>query len=183
MDADEIRAEIERRKKRATDLGLREILWSLYNSHLRWYAEWLQKDPELVCPEIREALEVTDAHVQFRVGDTTYRLVYKEGPPESNLGWMPRGRDNLDETTVTPVTFFFKVDGHCVFSFQVRKSVTYGEYEPYFNEYLGEMTSFIEGPWITVVGEILQKVTLHEKAVRDKRQLPSLREEMKRFGL
>lgn len=160
-------------------------LYGPYNWHFRWYAEWLQKDPELVYPEVREAFEVTDTHVQFRFGDTTYRLVYKdkEGPPESNLDSISRSRDNLDETTVTPVTFFFKVDGHCVLGFEVRKSVTYAPDMPIFDEYMGEITTFIEGPWVTVVGEILQKVTLHEKAVRDKRNVPKLREEMKRFGL
>jgi hypothetical protein len=187
MEPDEIRAEIQRRKKRATDLKLREILWSLYNSHFRRYTEQLKKDSELVYPEIQETLEISNTHIQFCIGETTYRLVYKEGPQERESDWVPRRRGILDETTITPATLALQVDGARVFDFKIQKSVSYTPEMPIFDETMGEITSFIEGPWVTDVAELLQKIRLHEKAVWDKRQAPKLqqklREDMKRFGL
>src|SRR5438477_12325773 len=91
-EPDEIRAEIEQRRKRAKDLKLRETLWRLYDSHLMYYAEWLKKDPEMIYPEITETLEISDAHIQFHVGEITYRVIYKAGPEERESDWGSRRR-------------------------------------------------------------------------------------------
>lgn len=186
MEPDEIRAEIQRRRQRATDLKLRETLWSLYYWYFGSYAERLKKDPELVYPEIRETLDISDSHFKFRVGETAYRLVYKEGPPQHE-NWGSRRRGTFERTTVTDARLALEVDGKPVFDFQIRKSVTATPDMPIFNESMGEITGFIEGPWITGIAELLQKIQSYEKAVRDKRQAPKqaqkLREDMKRFGL
>jgi hypothetical protein len=186
MEPDEIRVEIERRSKRAMDLKLRETLWTLYYWHLRSYAENLKKDPELIYPEIRAALEISDAHIQFHVGESTYTVIYKEGPVECESDWRRHGNYD-DERRTTPVTLVLKIDEKRVFEFEVKKTVTDTRDGPLFNEFMGDVTSFIEGPWVTNVVELLQKIEAHEKSVRDKRQAPKLqerlREDMKRFGL
>ncbi len=186
MEPDEIRAEIERRRKRAIDLKLRETLWTLYNSHLRRYAEQLKKDPEMIYPEIRETLEISDAHIQFRVGENLYRVIYKEGPKERESDWGSRRRSIYDETRTTPITLALGVDEKPVFDFKMKKTARFTPDMPLSNEIMGEVTSFIEGPWVTDVAELLQKIKAHEKSVRDKRQAPELkqklREDMKRFG-
>jgi hypothetical protein len=185
MEPDEIRAEIERRRKRAIDLKLRETLWTLYYWHLRSYAENLKKDPEMIYPEVRETLEISDAHIQFHVHEITYTVMFKEGPVECESRW--RGRSIYDETRTTPVTLALKIDEKRVFDFEVKKTVTDTPDGPLFDEFMGNVTSFIEGPWVTDVAELLQKIKAHEKNVRDKRQAPELqkklREDMKRFGL
>jgi uncharacterized protein involved in cysteine biosynthesis len=52
---------------------------------------------------------------------------------------------------------------------------------------MGNVTSFIEGPWVTDVAELVKKMEAHKKSVQDKRQAPKLqeklRQDMKRFGL
>ena len=52
---------------------------------------------------------------------------------------------------------------------------------------MGEIASFIEGPWVVDLPEIEKKIKLHEKGVRDKRNAPrvqqKLQEDMKKFGL
>jgi hypothetical protein len=175
MEPDEIRAEIERRRKRAKDLKLRETLWALYNAHLRNYAENLKKDPEMIYPEIRETLEISNAYVQFRLGDIMYRVFYKQGP---TLG---------EHDQKTHIAMGLSADEERVFDFEFTKTVVYTPEMPLFSESMGDVTSFIEGPWVTTIPELLQKVKAHEKSVRDERQAPNLqqklREDMKRFGL
>jgi hypothetical protein len=184
MEPDEIRAEIQRRKQQAIDLRIREILWSLYNPH--HYAKLLADDPELLYPEFREVLDVSDnfSHIQFRVGDTAYVLTYKKKSEERQF-WGSRRLE--DEVDITHATLALEVDGKLVFDFEVRKMVTYTPDCPVFDETMGEITSFVEGPWVNVIPELLGKIRLHEKAVWDRRNAPKiqqrLEEDKKRFGL
>jgi hypothetical protein len=96
MEPDDIRVEIERRRKRAIDLKMREIMWTLYKSHLKYYAEKLKKDPEMIYPEIMETLLVSDANVEFHVAENTYCVIYKEGQEERESSWGSRRRDETD---------------------------------------------------------------------------------------
>lgn len=82
MEPDEIRAEIERRRKRAIDLKLREALWALYDSHLRYYAEKSKNDPEMIYPDIKDTIEMSGGQIQFKFRDIAYKVSCKEGPPE-----------------------------------------------------------------------------------------------------
>lgn len=177
MEPDEIRAEIQRRKQLATDLKLRETLWSLYKSHLKGYAERLKRDPELIYPGIRESLEIAGTHIRFSVAETIYNFAYSEGPQEIE-DWRSRG----EKTIITPAMLGLEVDGRPVFDFKIQKSVRDTVDMPIFTESTGEITRFIEGPWVTNIAELLQAIKLHEKAVRDNRRAPILREEMERFG-
>ena len=175
MEPDEIRAEIERRRKRAKDLKLRETLWALYNSHLKGFAENLKKDPEMIYPEIMEALEITDTYVQFRLENVTYRVFYKQGP---TLG---------EQDQKTHIAIGLSIDEERVFDFEFTNTVRYTPEMPLFSESMGDVTRFIEGPWINDVPKLLQKIKAHEKSIRDKREAPKilqkLRDDMKRFGL
>jgi hypothetical protein len=187
MEPDEIRAEIQRRKKLAMDLKLRETLWSLYYWHLRGYAEKLEKDSEIVYPEVRETLEIAETYIQFRIGETTYRLIYKEGPSVSESDWGSREDRYIFDTTITSATLALEVDGKRVFDFEIIKRVQYTRDCPLFNETMGEITSFIEGPWTVGVAELLQQIKSYERDVWNKRQAPRLQqqleEDMKKFGL
>ena len=181
MEPDEIRDEIQRRKKRAVDLKLRETLWALYNSHLRWYPENLTKDPEMVYPEIRETLQFFGPKIQFRVGEVRYGVVYKEGVTEG------QPNSNFEGMSKTAVKLALEVDEERVFEFDMKKVVRYTPEMPFFSETMGEVTSFIEGAWVNDVTELLQNIKAHVRSVGGKRQAPriqqKLREDMKRFGL
>jgi hypothetical protein len=181
MEPDEIREEIQRRKKRAVDLKLRESLWALYDSHLRWYPEKLKKDPEMVYPEIREALQFSGAKIQFRVGEVRYGVFYKEGLTEG------RPNSNFEGMSKTAVTLALEVDEKRVFDFEMKKVVLYTPEMPFFSETMGEVTSFIEGAWVNDVTDLLRNIKAHVRSVGDKQQAPrkqqKLREDMKRFGL
>jgi hypothetical protein len=181
MEPEEIRAEIERRRKRAIDLKLRETLWTLYNSHLRFYAEHLKKDPKMIDPSIKDTLELSNSFVQFRVETMTYRVFHKDGPTEGSPG------SNFQGTTRTPVTIALLINDERVFEFELKRIVRYTPEMPLFNEVMDNVTCFIEGPWVTEIAEHLERIKAHEKCVRETRQAPKLqqklREDMKRFGL
>jgi hypothetical protein len=187
MEPDEMRAEIERRRKQAVDLKLRETLWKLYKSHLKYYAEKLKNDPEMIYPEIKDTLEISGSVVQFRVGQITYRVIYKEGPEERSSDWGSRRRSIYDETRTTPITIALNIDEKRVFDFEMKQSITSTPDEPIFREHMGSVTGFIDGSWVTGLTELLQRIEEHEKSVCDKRRAPKveekLLEDMKRFGL
>ena len=56
MDEAVIRAEIERRRKRAIDLKLRETVWSIYSSQFQYMDDYLKKEPNSILPEVRNSL-------------------------------------------------------------------------------------------------------------------------------
>jgi hypothetical protein len=184
MGPDEIRAEIERRKKRAKDLRLRELLWNFYKTNLKYVADRLNKDPELLYPEFKDTLEIAEKYFQFRIGGMSCRFFYEEETGE-RAGWSGRGERN--ETTATPIRIALEVEEKRVFEFKMMKSVTSTPDFPMFNESMGEILSFIEGPWVTELPEIQEKIKLYQKAIRDRRNAPrvqqKLQEDMKKFGL
>jgi hypothetical protein len=191
MEPDEIRAEIERRKKRARDLNLRETLWDLYYRRFSRYPKLLEEDPPIVYPEVKETFSLSvlpstqlfpkGILVQFRMGPKAYQILYKEAPGQHREQWgSSRG---LPEETITPATLALTVDGEQVLNFKVRRSVRDEEWGPVFSDGIGEITTFIDGAWTVELTELLQKIKLHEKAIWEQRQVPKLKEQMKQFGL
>ena len=184
MEPEEIWAEIERRKEQARDLKLREELWLLYSSVLRGYAHALANDAELIYPPIRESLSIAHGVYQFTLDDIAYKVIYREGRREMN------SRIALlsgIETITTPITLKLHVDNKLVFEFNMKNSVTSASEMPVFREDLGEITAFVEGPWIQAIAELVDNASQHRSAVWNKRN-PSkterkLRKNMKRFGL
>jgi hypothetical protein len=180
MDDAEIRAEIERRRKRAIDLKIRESVWSLYKSEFKYIDDRMQKDRELILPAVRETYrKIGNAH-EFGSDGVQYRLACTEGKKE-------RDRYDGDVTTTTHYTIGLGVNGSQVLEFKARASVTYMPEEPLFDDRVGEITAFIEGEWVTVIPELLEKMRAHSREVRRQRNAPKeaqrLKEDMKRFGL
>jgi len=176
VEADEIRAAIAERKSRARDLKLRESLWALYSSHLEYFQDQLHKDPELIAPEIRDTLRFLRETIEFRVGSTLYKLCYRKGRVEID-------RWGGDKVETTHATIDLDADGKSVFLFELRKSVTYAPDMPLFHTYMGEIDSFIEGPWVTELPALVDNLAKHKKNVWDRRNTPKLFAEMKKFGL
>jgi hypothetical protein len=75
-----------------------------------------------------------------------------------------------------------KVDDQPVFKFEIRRSTRYLNDGPVWNDVIGEVTRFIEGPWVQEVTDLLKRIRAHEKSVRDKRDAPKLEAMKKRFG-
>jgi hypothetical protein len=183
METEEVRAEIKRRKKRAGDLKLRELLWNLHHYHLSRYPALLKKDPAMILPELKDTLEVERNKACFRIGETRYKLSYKGKAETDSCG----SRSRSDEITTINLTFSLCVDDSPVFTFEVMRMEQFTPEAPYFSEHMGEVLGFIEGPWVNEIGDLARKMNQHEHAVQEKRDAPrqaqKLREDMKRFGL
>jgi hypothetical protein len=161
MEPDEIRAEIERRKKRAVDLKIRETLWSLYKT--------------LKAPDTATA--------QLIIGPTIYDLIYKEAPQSSTrYSGQDRG-DFEEEEIIIPATLALLVDNQKVFKFQIRNSTRLTREGPTWNNYLGDVTRFIEGKWVSELTEFLARRNAEQKALREQKEQPQLDSLRKRFGL
>ena len=65
MGPEEIRQEIERRRQRARDLKLRELVWDLFHTNLQYHSSNLDK--EIIFPAIRETLMVANHRYCFKV--------------------------------------------------------------------------------------------------------------------
>jgi hypothetical protein len=183
MEPDEIRAEVQRRKKRAEDLGIREVLRTLIK-HRNHYKAWLKDDPQfaarLICPDII----LSGSEIQFSIGPATYQLMNDEGRVSGDYGLDSRGDNRSDHSRET-VTL--KVNSEEVFEFTVNKSTEWGQFEPVFYEHFGEIFRFIEGPWVTEITEFVLKAQAHSASAWRERNAPREAEEAeglkKRFGL
>jgi len=180
MDEAEIRAEIERRRKRAIYLKLRETVWNIYSSHFQYMDDYLKKEPDSILPEVKNSLRRSNGMNEFDYGGARFGLRCVPGKIETD------GR-GFDQTETTEMTFSLSVDGKSVFEFEMRKSVTYGEDMPYFSEYMGRVKAFIEGPWVKQLGDLLQSMRAYKQEYLKKKIAPReaqrLREDMKSFGL
>jgi len=180
MDEEEIRAEIERRRKRAVDLKLRETVWDIYSSQFQYMDDYLKKEPDSVLPEVKNSLRRSSGLNEFDFADSHFSLRCVTGKTEKE------GR-GLNKTETTELTLSLSVDGKNVFEFDLRKSVTYGEDMPYFNEYMGRVKAFIEGPWVDQVAQLLRSMRAYKQEYWKKKNAPSeaqrLRQDMKSFGL
>jgi hypothetical protein len=176
MEADDIRSAITERINRAKSLKLRECLWTLYATHLKYFQDQLHKDPELIAIEIKDTLTFSGGVIGFRVNQTSYELRYKENRTE-------RDRFGGDQTETTHATIDFHSNGQCIFSFELRKSVTYAPDMPLFDTTMGMIDSFIEGPWVEEIPPLVDRLAKHKKSVWDRRNAPQLLAQMKKFGL
>jgi hypothetical protein len=180
MEPDEVRAEIERRKKRAMDLKIREVLWSLYHSHLSHYETLIQEDPELLCAGVCESIKISDKNVEFSLRQLIYRIVYTEGLKVRREALRS---GELFGESIVPAMLDLSVDDQRVFKFEIRRCTRFLEDGPAWNDDMGDITWFIEGPWVQELPELLKRIMAYEKSVRDRRSAPKLEAMKKRFGL
>jgi len=185
MDANELRSEIERRKKRAEDLKIKEILWSLHN-YFRFHNTWKRDDPEYVYPELGGESRFSENEAHFSLGQRRFALIYRQDRVTTDDSFNSRRR-SLPESHTAYGTVRLKVDGESVFDFEVTKCTTDYEDGPSFDETLGKVTRFIEGPWVAELDELLKEINTHREGVLAKRRAASEARELentrKRFGL
>jgi len=180
LNVDETRAEIERRRRRAADLKLREILWDFYYFRLRSYESMKLRDPEYIYPEIRDTLETSGSSISFKATNTHFTVTYEEGPSEETREW--RSGSTYESEDIKSARLKLAVDGHAVFEFDLKRIVRRFRDAPAFSEVMGTVSLFIEDTWVIEITALYLAVRLHENQIRDRRALPALKE-MKRFGL
>ena len=180
MNPEEIRAEIDRRKKLAREMKLSNKVWSLYNSNFQYIDDKLKKDPELILPEVRQSLKRSGDSSEFTFKGVTYLLECRKGQDE-------RDRYGQDRSTTTPLSFSLKVNGNLVYEFDMSRTVTYGYDSPDFHESFGNINAFIEGPWTAEIDELQAAMRGHSQQIYKHRNAPKaaaqLQQDMKKFGL
>jgi hypothetical protein len=151
LNPDELAREIARRKQVAKDLKLRELVWTLYGSHLQYHSRDTEREGGLVHPILEQTLTIEDNRYSFLVGNERYTTVYSEEIKETS-------GSGDDETITTPVQLSLELGCRVVFEFNMTRSVTYAEDAPLFHEYMGDVTAFIEGPWVREFSAFVQEV-------------------------
>ncbi|MCX6616907.1 MAG: hypothetical protein NTZ98_12530 [Acidobacteria bacterium] len=187
-EADEVYAEVERRKKHAWDSGIINRLPRLYREYLRHYPSWLKHCPRYIHPSVTGILEPEPGQVRFTLKGNEYVCAYKEE-------WIPYPVFS----DIRPIqghlpTHFISGDLHLFFQGQkvleIRISVEEarsgcGEntWEP------RDVEGFIEGPWVQDLIRLADNAEAHYKgeakaAERERGQDPKkLADLKKRFGL
>jgi hypothetical protein len=156
VNPDELANEIARRKQTAKDLKLRELVCKLYDLHLEHYSKNVQKEPGAILPALKESLSIKDNRYAFSINGTQYEIVYEEGKKEKQGRWD-------DETVMTPMRFSLERGCKLVFEFEMTKSITYAKEGPLFSEHPGEVTAFIEGPWLQEFTVFVQEVEQYRR--------------------
>jgi len=179
MEPEEVFAEVKRRKQRASDLKIREILWDL-EKRFRGYSHWLRDDPQFAALLIFPGVKLSENKTGFVMAQTACQLAYNRGRVSSDdLG------DTDSQTTYATITLI--VNNESVFEFEVSETTVYGRFEPSFYDSVGEVIRFIEGPWVTEVADFVKNVHAHEQQAWKVRNAPRDAEKAadlkKRFGL
>jgi hypothetical protein len=78
MEPYEIRAEVERRRQRARDLKIREVLWD-FEKHRRHCRVWLPKEPEFAARLIYPGVVLSDDEVRFSVEQAAFQSTCEKG--------------------------------------------------------------------------------------------------------
>jgi hypothetical protein len=184
MEPDEIRAEVQRRKKRAADLGIREVVRGLIK-HRDHYRAWLRDDPQFAARLLYPDIILSGDEVRFSIGPATFQLKYKDEPVSSDYDdFHSKGNIPSDHSREA---LTLKVNGENVFEFAVNKSTDWDQFGPTYHEYFGETVRFIEGPWVTEVTEFVLKAQAHSTSAVKERNAPREAKEIedlkRRFGL
>ena len=190
MTPEDVRAEAARKIQHAKDLKIRESLWELKKSfdHVRTYArqdsgldsDFLKQDPAFGAKLTYPGVELLEDGARFSLGHENYEIRYVKGrKPHDGYG--------KTDFETTDCVLTLKSNDRPVFEFKVRETVEYGHDMPIFDQRIGEIVRFIEGPWAAEITDFAKKVEEHIKCVwkernapRESREIEDLR---KRFGI
>ena len=176
MEPDAIYAEVDRRKKRAEELGIREIVWSLYHHRLEWYPDWFKRKSEMIFPKVKDALQPEEGQTQIEIESHKLLFAYSE-----------RG-SYLDDYGSNVGTLALRVNDQRVLEFDVWIELPKKEYDDTVYS-VSTIHAFIEGPWVGELRELLAEIESHEKKTSEAlqkrgREAPQTLEDLKkRFGL
>jgi hypothetical protein len=182
VDEKQILAEVERRKQRARDLGLVDVVFKLYFDGIKHYAAWSKSSPEAVHPDFRSAVATPQRTLKGLESFQGVELCIEESKFvfafESHITTMPDGEDcHFGTVSLT-------VDGQDVFGINCH-----GDYD----EYVGvewkpyDIDGFIEGPWIGPLTRASKKIVdwkeKYRKESERRRNRDKAAELRKKFGL
>jgi hypothetical protein len=182
-DADAIRAEVERRKRRANELQVPSLVADLYHDLFQNYPAWAREYPDRLPKLISELEHPTKRIVEFTFKRQKFSFFWKEESSER----ISHNEDS--DTDIMRCRLILRVNEKRVFEMTVRG-------ERYINvrgsQVFASSTwkpvniqSFVEGPWIDDLREIDRLGRQYLQMALDKtRNDPSkLADLKKRFGI
>jgi hypothetical protein len=184
-DADEIYAEIKRRKSRARELGIPELIWDLFDS-VKHYPSYSRNDPagyqRFVPSFVTEIHEPTKDDIAFAYGGVNYFFSWKTKKVESFHSDFDRIREDGQLVLSTNDDRVFEL------TLRGEQDMSGDDYVPETWE-LREIEAFIEGPWVEHLQELNSRIiqhrqSVHEADARKRREEPAKLADLKnRFGI
>ena len=79
-DADGISREIEKRRQRAVELDVPQLIAGLYHDHIKFYPEWMknQRSRVWIYPSITEAVQLDERRIKLIMGGINYVFSFTE---------------------------------------------------------------------------------------------------------
>lgn len=102
--------------------------------------------------------EVSDKGVKFSLGPNNYEIRCRKQPSRKDY---ERGITQREE--ITDGTLALSFNGEGVFKFEWSQCTSYTHDGPFCKDHLGEITRFIDGPWVPEVVNLLGNITEHEE--------------------
>jgi hypothetical protein len=153
-DADEIYAEIKRRKSRARELGIPELIWDLFDS-VKHYPSYSRNDPagyqRFVPSFVTEIHEPTKDDIAFAYGGVNYFFSWKTKKVESFHSDFDRIREDGQLVLSTNDDRVFEL------TLRGEQDMSGDDYVPETWE-LREIEAFIEGPWVEHLQELNSRI-------------------------
>lgn len=162
-DADRVYKEVKKRKQRAEELGITDLIERLYFYKLMYYPHWLKNDRESICSLVTDAAELEDETKEGTITKTTiiinnmeYAFSFKECDFSS-----PDGKYAYADLELA-------ANGKRVLALALSSECSeYG-----FNWKTFDVEAFIEGDWIEEFRQ-LKKVMEMEEKERERKQKES----------
>jgi hypothetical protein len=180
LNESEIRAEIERRKQRAEELGLARVVFRLWNEHLIYLKPDFEYETSCMPKSLTKVIRNSESDrgysldtIELFFGDSCVKFTFYE-----NRTHLPDGE------ICTTGDIIIEIDGKSVFDL----GCTCEEVRYVGNEWrAGEIKGFIEGSWIEEVKRLEQQVSSlsaeRDKKLQSERSQSEMEKLKTKFGL
>jgi hypothetical protein len=161
-EADKIFKEVAKRKARAEELGIKELISELYFDALVYYPHWLKNGPEYVCSFIKNAVETIDKkdvkRTNIKMKDKDYVFFFKT---------MSFSTPDGEYHTHGDLDLF--LDNKKILGLDTALEA--GAYDSTWKAF--QINAFIEGDWIKDFTQLQQQIEIeNEERERRKKEAP-----------
>jgi hypothetical protein len=169
-DVDRIYQEVEKRKRRAEELGVPKLFEKLY-SRIPHYPSWIKNNHnrEWVCSLVTDAIKMEDGGIKIVLSEETYTFYFKESnfsTPDGEYHKHANWELYVDSKKVLVVDMAYEMD-----------------------QYIGGnwtafgVSAFIEGDWLKDFKKLEQKIVVEDKEREQKRKSKEAEKLKEDFGI
>jgi hypothetical protein len=182
--ADKIYAEIQERKRRASELGVPQLIWGIFED-TKHFPSYCRDDPpgykKFVPPFVLEIGKVAEGGVAFSYEGIIY-----------SFRWSQTRNDSYDNYRISTYNGRLELG---VANDRVFELTMYGTQDESSDEWVPtewsfrDVQAFVEGPWIDRLAKLAEKIAhhrsdVHEADAKKRREDPAKLKDLKdRFGI